>query len=65
VRHEVNVVEVPPSGEVIRGRKKVREFPKAYPTRDLSACAGCWSGKGYGLSRGATTTAVGGCSTWC
>jgi hypothetical protein len=32
VRHEVYVMEVPLSGEVIRGRKKVREFPKAYPT---------------------------------
>jgi hypothetical protein len=25
-------MEVPPSGEVIRDRKKVREFPKTYPT---------------------------------
>ena len=32
VRHEVYVMEVPPSEKVIRGRKKVREFPKAYPT---------------------------------
>lgn len=65
MHHEVYVMEVPPSGEVIRGRKKVRELPKSYPTRHLSACAGCRSGKDYRLSRGATTTAVGGCSTWC
>jgi hypothetical protein len=53
VRHEVCVMEVPPSGEVIRSRKKVREFPKAYPTppsirlRRMLVREGLWAVEGH------------------
>ena len=32
LRHEDYVMEMPQSGESIRGREKVREFQEAYPT---------------------------------
>src|SRR5215204_1748535 len=32
VRHQDYVMEMPPSGESIRGREKTREFQEAYPT---------------------------------
>ena len=32
LRHEDYVMEMPQSGERIRGREKMREFQKAYPT---------------------------------
>jgi hypothetical protein len=60
VRHEVYVMEVPPSGEVVRGRKKVREFPKACPTppsirlRRVLVRKGLWAVEGrnyYGGGR--------------
>src|SRR5215210_7678020 len=52
-------MEMPQSGERIRGRENMRRFHKAYLARRLSECAGFWLGKGFGLLRGSTTTAAG------
>ena len=42
VRYEDFVMEMPQSGERIRGRKKMREFQGAYPASQRCGCAGWW-----------------------
>ena len=42
VRHEDFVMEMPQSGERIRGREKIREFQGAYPAPRRCGCAGWW-----------------------
>lgn len=41
IRHEDYVMEMPQSGERIRGRQKMREFQEAYPTPPPWSYAGC------------------------
>jgi hypothetical protein len=66
VRHpEDYVMEMPQSGERFRGRENMRAFQEAPPPRRrLCRCAECWSRRACGLSRGSSTTATGGYSTW-
>src|SRR5215218_2295310 len=66
VRHQDYVMEMPQSGERFRGRENMRAFQEAYhpPRRRLCRCAECWSRSDCGLSRGSSTTATGGYSTW-
>jgi hypothetical protein len=65
VRHEDFVMEMPQSGERIRGRKKMREFQRAYPASQRCGCAGCWYGRGCGWRRSTPTTVVGESSITC
>jgi hypothetical protein len=65
LRHQDYVMEMPQSGESIRGRDKMREFRKPTPLPHLSGYAECSLGMGCGWSKGSTITAVGRYSTWC
>jgi hypothetical protein len=51
LRHQDYVMEMPQSGESIRGRQKMREFQEAYPTPPSISRAECWSGMGCGSLR--------------
>ena len=57
IRHEDYVMEMPQSGERIRGREKMRQFQEAYPLPQPFSYAGWWSGMACGSSRVSTTTA--------
>ena len=42
LRHPDYVMEMPQSGERIRGRDNMRAFQEAYPNPDHPTAAGCW-----------------------
>ncbi len=56
IRHEEYVMEMPQSGESIRGPENMRAFqgslPPATLTRRASGYAGCWSGTGWWVVEG-------------
>lgn len=56
VRHEDFVMELPQSGERIRGREKRREFQGTYPAPRPCGCVG-WFGRRFGWQRSSQTTA--------
>jgi hypothetical protein len=55
VRHEDFLMELPQSGERIRGREKRQEFQRAYPAPRPCGCVGYWCGRCYGLQRSSQT----------
>jgi hypothetical protein len=59
LRHEDYVMEMPQSGECIRGGRTCGRSKKRTPTRPASGCAGWWCGMGCEWSRGSTSTAAG------
>ena len=64
LRHEDYVMEMPQSGERIRGRENMRAFQEAYPTPRPSDYVGWSSGRACGLQRGSTTSARDRFSPW-
>ena len=65
LRHPDYVMEMPHSGESIRGREEMREFQEAYPTPPSIQLRRVLVREGCGSSRGSTTMAAGRYSTWC
>src|SRR5215207_7137645 len=51
VRHQDYVMEMPQSGESIRGRERMREFQEAYPT-SYPAAPGAGQGRAVGCRGG-------------
>jgi hypothetical protein len=65
LRHQDYVMEMPQSGESIRGREKMREFQEAYPTPPSIQVRRVLVRGGCGSLRGSTTMVAGRYSTWC
>src|SRR5215212_8849927 len=59
LRHPDYVMEMPQSGESIRGRENMREFQEAYPTPPSSLLRRVLVREGCGSLRGLTTMAAG------
>src|SRR5215217_7686542 len=58
------VMEMPQSGELVRGRENRGSSRRLTLTRLPSGCAGCSSGMGCGSLRWSTTTAAGRFTPW-